>query len=524
VRAAIDRARAVIATLGTFAALVRDVAAGPGQWLLNLGAAIMDGIRNHLWRALKAAMQQWFNDKVEQVLGLGRSVWNLLRRGGLGLAQIGRMAWQAIKAAIPPALIRLLIERLVSLLVPAAAAVMAIIQGLQAAWGAVQRVIAAIDRFVAFLRAVKSGNAGPAFAQALAAGAVAVIEFVSQFLLRRLAGAASRVGARIRGIAQRIGQRVMGAVRRGAAAVRRGARRVVASVRRGARRLRDRISGPRTREQKRAAAARRRAAQLERLRKAEQAIRRALARGITGRRLRLWTAAVKLAYRLRSLTVSFQGDRAAIRARINPEILLWAEKLPIVDKEPSPGEDKQALTSYFRAMSLAELRKIARGQQLDIRVKQTREGPVARGGEYCVTTNPEYSRQLAADKRAQADPEKLEYAVLVEIETEGPAVAELAEDPRYGRVQSQQLPGGNPPPPDPLGRPFQRSGERGVVVVKREGVVGAKAENINYMILSKVPSDPDDPIYKVNARIKRISVIGGVAGVTAATLGVGGGE
>ena len=38
---------------------------------------------------------------------------------------------------------------------------MAIVQGLMAAWGAIQRILAAIDRFIAFLKAVKSGNAGP---------------------------------------------------------------------------------------------------------------------------------------------------------------------------------------------------------------------------------------------------------------------------------------------------------------------------------------------------------------------------
>ena len=166
------------------------------------------------------------------MLGLGRTVWNLLTRGGIQLAQIGRMAWEAIKAAIPPALIALLIERLVAMLVPAAAAVMAIIQGLQAAWGAVQRILAAIDRFVAFLRAVKSGGAGPAFAQALAAAAVAVIEFVSQFLLRRIAGAAKKVAGKIKAIAQRIGKRIMGAVKK-----------VGAKVKRGAGKLRDKVFG-----------------------------------------------------------------------------------------------------------------------------------------------------------------------------------------------------------------------------------------------------------------------------------------
>ena len=51
------------------------------------------------------------------------------------------------------------------MIVPAAGAVMAVIQGLMAAWGAIQKILAAIDRFIAFLKAVKSGGAGPAFAR-----------------------------------------------------------------------------------------------------------------------------------------------------------------------------------------------------------------------------------------------------------------------------------------------------------------------------------------------------------------------
>ncbi len=88
----------------------------------------MDGIKNHLWAALKTAVQGWFNDKVEELLGLGKSVWNLLTKGGIALAQVGKMVWEGLKAAIPPALIAMLVERLVAMIVPAAGAIMAIIQ------------------------------------------------------------------------------------------------------------------------------------------------------------------------------------------------------------------------------------------------------------------------------------------------------------------------------------------------------------------------------------------------------------
>ena len=139
------------------------------------------------------------------------------------MAQVGKMAFEALKAAIPPALIALLVERLVSMIVPAAGAVMAVVQGLMAAWGAIQKILAAIDRFIAFLKAVKSGGAGPAFANALAAAAVAVIEFVSQFLLRKIAGAAGKVAGKIKAIAQKIGKKLMAGLKKVGKKIKRGA-------------------------------------------------------------------------------------------------------------------------------------------------------------------------------------------------------------------------------------------------------------------------------------------------------------
>ena len=56
---------------------------------------------------------------------------------------------------------------------------MTIIEGLQAAWGTVSRIIAA---FMAFLLAVKSGGAGPLFATVLASAAVVVLDFVGRQL------------------------------------------------------------------------------------------------------------------------------------------------------------------------------------------------------------------------------------------------------------------------------------------------------------------------------------------------------
>ena len=149
------------------------------------------------------------------------------------------MAWAGLKAAIPMMLIQLLIERLVSMLVPAAAAVLAIIQGIQAAWGTVQQIIKAFSLFFTFLKAVKGGSAGPQFATALASAAIVVIQFVAFFLLRKLMSPASKIGAKIRAIAKKIGdslKKVGKAVVKGVKAVGRGVKTAAKAVAKGVKR------------------------------------------------------------------------------------------------------------------------------------------------------------------------------------------------------------------------------------------------------------------------------------------------
>jgi|GEM_PF-4258922 len=208
VQGAISTAKAAVDALGAFAVLAKDIAPSPGQWLSNLGAGAQDGVRNHLWGAFQTATQEWFNQKVEEVLGLGTTVWKVLNQGGIKTAEVGKMAWDGIKSAIPPALIQILIEKVISMIVPAAGAVLVIIEGLQAAWGTVSRVIQAFDRFMGFLKAVKTGQSGPQFGAALAAAGVVLIDFVSNWLLKRVRGAASKVAAKVKEIAKKIGRKL----------------------------------------------------------------------------------------------------------------------------------------------------------------------------------------------------------------------------------------------------------------------------------------------------------------------------
>jgi hypothetical protein len=211
VQGAIAAAKAAVDMLGMFALLIKDIAANPGQWLSNLAAGVMDGIKNHLWGAFQTAIKEWFNQKLESVLGIGMTIWNVLKQGGINFAEVGTMAWEGIKSAIPPALVAILVEKLVAMIVPAAGAVMAVIEGLQAAWGTVQQVLQAMERFVAFLKAVKAGASGPSFGQLLAAAGVMLVDFVSNWLLKRVSGAASKVAEKIKAIAQKIGAKLKGA-------------------------------------------------------------------------------------------------------------------------------------------------------------------------------------------------------------------------------------------------------------------------------------------------------------------------
>ncbi|MDQ6719344.1 MAG: hypothetical protein M3003_00940, partial [Candidatus Dormibacteraeota bacterium] len=241
VHGALDFARGAISAFGTFAALVKDIAANPGRWVSNLAAAVTDGIQNYLWVEIKTAVQGWFHDKVQQVVGVGEAIWHLLQRGGISIAQVARMAWEGLKAAIPGILIALLIEKLMSLIVPAVGAILTIIQAIQAGWASLGRILQAFEAFFNFLKHVKLGSAGPLFAKAVAAGAIAAVEFVSNLLLTRLKGAASSVSNKLRALARRIGERlgaIGGRIVGGVKAVGSGLRRAGQKVRAGFDRLR----------------------------------------------------------------------------------------------------------------------------------------------------------------------------------------------------------------------------------------------------------------------------------------------
>ncbi|NUK77383.1 DUF4157 domain-containing protein [Streptomyces lunaelactis] len=201
---AIKFAQAAIEALGKFAALIADIAPDPFGWLGKAGSSAKAGISDHLWGAIKTGVKRWFDTKVEGILGLGKAVINVLVKGCVSIKQIGKMAWDAIIASLPMMIASLVIEKVVSMLVPAAGAILTIVQGLMAAWQSLSSILTAFSKFWAYLKAVKAGPAACLFAEAVAAGIVALLDFIANFLLQRLGSATKGVGKRLKAMAEKI--------------------------------------------------------------------------------------------------------------------------------------------------------------------------------------------------------------------------------------------------------------------------------------------------------------------------------
>lgn len=201
---AIKFAQAAIEALGKFAALVADIAPDPGGWIGKAGSSAKSGIQDHLWGAIKTGVKRWFDTKVEGILGLGKAVINVLVKGCVSIKQIGKMAWDAIIASLPMMIASIVIEKVVSMIVPAAGAILTIVQGLMAAWQSISSILSAFSKFWAYLKAVKAGPAACLFAEAVAAGIVALLDFIANFLMIRLAGATKGVGKRLQAMSQKI--------------------------------------------------------------------------------------------------------------------------------------------------------------------------------------------------------------------------------------------------------------------------------------------------------------------------------
>ncbi|MDG9715538.1 DUF4157 domain-containing protein [Streptomyces sp. DH24] len=201
---ALEFGAAAVAALGEWAAIFNDIVSDPGDWISKAGAAAETGAKEHLFDEIKTAVKAWFNQKVQEIIGIPVEDFQELISGGVTVEQMAQMAWDEALPQLPVIIGVMVVEKVVAKLIPGAGWVMAIIDALQTAWGALSEILAAFGLFMDFLKSVKSGNGALPFAKAVAAGVVALLELVYEFLIegvsRFMGKVAERLGDMLKGL------------------------------------------------------------------------------------------------------------------------------------------------------------------------------------------------------------------------------------------------------------------------------------------------------------------------------------
>ncbi|MFJ8717196.1 DUF4157 domain-containing protein [Streptomyces violaceus] len=201
---ALEFGAAAVAALGEWAAIFNDIVSDPGDWISKAGAAAETGAKEHLFEETKAAVKTWFNQKVQEIIGIPMEDFQELISGGVTVEQMAQMAWDEAVPQLPVIIGVLVVEKVVAKLIPGAGWVAAIIDALQIAWGALSEILAAFGLFMDFLKSVKSGNGALPFAKAVAAGVVALLELIYEFLIegvsRFMGKVAERLGDMLKGL------------------------------------------------------------------------------------------------------------------------------------------------------------------------------------------------------------------------------------------------------------------------------------------------------------------------------------
>ncbi|WP_369269479.1 DUF4157 domain-containing protein [Streptomyces sp. R11] len=180
---ALEFGAAVVEGLGEWAAIFNDIVSDPGDWISKAGAAADTGAREHLFNEVTSAVKAWFNQKVQEIIGIPIEDFQELVSGGVTVEQMAQMAWDEALPQLPVIIGVLVVEKVVAKLIPGAGWVMAVIDALKTAWGALSEILAAFGLFMDFLKSVKSGNGALPFAKAVAAGVVALLELIYEFLI-----------------------------------------------------------------------------------------------------------------------------------------------------------------------------------------------------------------------------------------------------------------------------------------------------------------------------------------------------
>ncbi|MFS8203788.1 DUF4157 domain-containing protein [Streptomyces sp. CWNU-52B] len=201
---ALEFGAAVVEGLGEWAAIFNDIVSDPGDWISKAGAAAEAGSKEYLFDEIKTAVKAWFDQKVQEIIGIPPEDFAELLDGGVTVAEMGQMAWDAALPQLPVIIGVMVVEKVVAKLIPGAGWVMAVIDALQTAWGALSEILAAFGLFMDFLKSVKSGNGALPFAKAVAAGVVALLELVYTFLIEGVSRFMGKVADKLGDILKKI--------------------------------------------------------------------------------------------------------------------------------------------------------------------------------------------------------------------------------------------------------------------------------------------------------------------------------
>ncbi|WP_316751127.1 eCIS core domain-containing protein [Streptomyces herbicida] len=200
---AMELGAAILKGLGEWAAIATDILSDPGGWLGKAKDAAVTGAKAHLFTEIKSAVREWFNQKIQQLIGIPMEMFNWLISGGVSKEEMARMAWDEVVPQLPMIIGELIVTKVVAKLIPGAGWVMAVIDALKTAYEALSSVLRAFGLFMNFLKSVKSGNGALPFAKAVASGVVALLELIYQWLV---AGIGKYLGKVARSLRERAGK------------------------------------------------------------------------------------------------------------------------------------------------------------------------------------------------------------------------------------------------------------------------------------------------------------------------------
>ncbi|WP_405689898.1 DUF4157 domain-containing protein [Streptomyces sp. NBC_00057] len=206
VKAVLDFASKLLSALGAWMLIAVDFLTDPGGWLSGAKNSAVDGAKNHLFREVSSAVKQWFKDKIQEIIGVPKAILDKLVNGGFTLDKIVKEAWDAVVPQLPLIIGELVMTKVVAKLIPGAGWVMAVIDAIRTAWGALSAILRALTMVLDWLKAVRMGGAGLLFAKAVASGVVALLEVLYQALMNGIGKYVAKVGKRLKGVAAKLGR------------------------------------------------------------------------------------------------------------------------------------------------------------------------------------------------------------------------------------------------------------------------------------------------------------------------------